>query len=221
LNVLFHYSLLIVFMLNTKQFVQIQEIRNGVVILKNGGLRAVLLTSSMNFILKSSSEQQGIVNAFKDFLDSIEWPVQIMINSRQINLDNYIADLDERAQKQENELMRLQISEYSDFIKSLISISNIIAKNFYVVVTYSPLNFKKGGVFKGLSSSIKTNSYSDTILEEYKNQLWQRVKHIQAGLRRLTLRAEPLNTKELLELYYNFYNPTPKTKKSPNTINAL
>lgn len=207
-------------MLNTKQFVQIQEIRNGVVILKNGGLRAVLLTSSMNFILKSSVEQQGIINIFREFLDSIEWPVQIIINSRQINLDNYIADLDERAQKQENELMRLQISEYSDFIKSLISISNIISKNFYIVVPYSPLNLKKGGILKGLSSGIKTNSYSDAILEEYKNQLWQRVKHIQAGLRRLTLRAEPLNTKELLELYYNFYNPTPKTKKTLNTMNG-
>lgn len=206
-------------MLNTKQFVQIQEIRNGVVILKNGGLRAVLLTSSMNFILKSSVEQQGIINVFREFLDSIEWPVQIIINSRQINLDNYMADLDERAQKQENELMRLQISEYSDFIKSLISISNIISKNFYIVVPYSPLNLKKGGILKGLSSGIKTNTYSDSILEEYKNQLWQRVKHIQAGLRRLTLRAEPLNTKELLELYYNFYNPTPKIKKTLNTMN--
>ncbi|MEK9147468.1 MAG: hypothetical protein AAB593_00970 [Patescibacteria group bacterium] len=207
-------------MLNTKQFVQIQEIRNGVVILKNGGLRAVLITSSMNFILKSNTEQQGIVSAFKEFLDSIEWPVQIIVNSRQINLDNYIADLDERAQKQENELMRIQISEYSDFIKSLISISNIISKNFYIVVPYSPLNLKKGGILKGLSSNIKTNSYSDSILEEYKNQLWQRVKHIQAGLSRLTLRAEPLNTKELLELYYNFYNPTPKTKKPLNTMNS-
>lgn len=194
---------------STKDFVKIHHIREGVLILKNGGLRAVLLLSSMNFELKSDSEKEGIILAFQAFLNSLDYPLQILVNSREINLDDYLADLQARFEHQENELMKLQIGEYLNFINSLVKISNVVAKNFYVTVPYAPDEGKAKGFFPKTVSV----TYSSRQLEEYKNQLWQRVQQVRVGLLGLGLRAEILNTAELIELFYNFYNPSPKAKK--------
>lgn len=194
---------------STKDFVKIHHIREGVIILKSGGLRSVLLLSSMNFELKSESEKEGLILAFQAFLNSLDYSLQILVNSREINLDDYLADLQQRFERQENELMKLQIGEYLNFINSLIKISNVVAKNFYVTVPYAPGEGKAGGF---LPKTVSV-SYSSRQLEEYKNQLWQRVQQVRVGLLGLGLRAEILNTAELIELFYNFYNPSPKAKK--------
>lgn len=194
---------------STKDFVKIHHIREGVIILKSGGLRAVLLLSSMNFELKSESEKAGLILAFQAFLNSLDYPLQILVNSREINLDDYLADLQERFERQENELMKLQIGEYLNFINSLIKISNVVAKNFYLTVPYAPGE----GKAKGFLPKTVSVTYSSRQLEEYKNQLWQRVQQVRVGLLGLGLRAEILNTAELIELFYNFYNPSPKAKK--------
>ncbi|MBI3335233.1 MAG: hypothetical protein HY001_01930 [Candidatus Portnoybacteria bacterium] len=196
-------------MSSAKDFVSIYQIRDGVVILKNGALRAVLLVSSMNFELKSDSEKQGIIAAYQSFLNSLDYSLQILVNSREINLDEYLADLQSRYEKQENELLKLQIEEYLAFVNSLIEISHVVAKNFYVVVPYAPGEKEA----KGFVTRALTITYSSRQLEEYKNQLWQRVKQIRVGLMGLGLRAEVLNTRELIELFYNFYNPAPKAKR--------
>lgn len=196
-------------MADTIQFIQVHRVKEGVIILKNGGLRAVLLVSSMNFELKSDLEKQAIVEAYQSFLNSLDYPIQVLINSRQINLDDYLVSLEARYEKQENELLKLQIGEYLNFVNGLVEISNVISKNFYVSVPYAP-GEKGGSLLFGKTPSV---SYSEKQLEEYKNQLWQRVKQVRIGLLNLGLRAEALNTKELIELLYNFYNPAPKIKK--------
>ena len=196
-------------MISTKDFIAIYQIRDGVVILKNGALRAILLVSSMNFELKSDSEKQGIIAAYQSFLNSLDYSLQILINSREINLDEYLADLQSRYGKQENELLKLQIGEYLTFVNSLIEISHVVAKNFYLVIPYAPGEKEA----EGLITRATTITYSSRQLEEYKNQLWQRVKQIRVGLQGLGLRAEALNTRELIELFYNFYNPAQKAKR--------
>lgn len=195
-------------MSTTRDFVKIHQIKEGVVILKNGGLRAVFIVSSMNFELKSDSEQQGIVSAYQAFLNSLDYPLQILINSREINLDDYLQGLKSRYEKEENELMKLQVEEYLNFIASLVEISNVVAKNFYTVVPYAPGEEKTGFIPKAVSAG-----YSKEQFEEYKNQLWQRVRQVKVGLMGLGLHAEVLNTEELIELFYNFYNPAGKARK--------
>lgn len=194
--------------MSTKDFVKIHHIRDGVVILKNGGLRAVLIASSMNFELKSDSEKQGIIAAYQSFLNSLDYPLQILINSRAINLDDYLQGLKSHYEKEENELMKLQIEEYLNFIASLVEISNVVAKNFYIVIPYAP-----GEEGAGFVPKTVTSTYSKEQFEEYKNQLWQRVRQVRVGLMGLGLHAEALNTQELIELFYNFYNPAGKARK--------
>ena len=193
----------------TKQFLQVEQVKNGVVIQKSGGLCSVLLVSSINFELKADDEKQAIISAYQSFLNSLDYPIQILITSRQINLDDYLVDLENHYEKQANELLKLQIGEYLNFINSLIEVSNVISKNFYVVIPYSPGANTKSFFSRGKSSS----SYSEKQLEEYRNQLWQRVKQVRVGLLGLGLHAEALNTRELIELLYNFYNPARKAKR--------
>lgn len=200
----------------TKNFIHIHQIRDGVAVLKNGGIRAVLLVSSMNFDLKSDSEKEGILAAYQDFLNSLDYPLQIFISSREINLDDYLAELQARHDRQENELLKLQIGEYLNFVNSLIKVSTIVAKHFYVVVPYAPGEKDP----KGLIPRTVDVTYSGKQFEEYKNQLWQRVKQVRLGLMGLGLRAEPLNTHELIEFFYNFYNPEQKAKRIGSLYSA-
>jgi len=196
-------------MSDTKQFVHVREVRDGVLVLKDGGLRAIILVSSMNFELKSEVEKQGIVDAYQGFLNSLDYPLEILVNSRQINLDDYMLDLKSSYEKQENELLKLQIGEYMNFVNGLIEISNAVSKNFYVVVSYATSE-KTSALLSGKTIS---SNYSDKQLEEFATQLWQRVKQVRVGIIGLGLHAEILNTKEAIELLYNFYNPEVKTKK--------
>jgi len=199
------------------KFLEVAEIRNGVVLLKNGGLRAVLMTTSVNFALKSGQEQESLVYRYQDFLNSLDFPVQIVVNSRQLNLDDYLNDLEEKAKVQENELLKLQTREYIDFVHSLIELSNIISKYFYIVIPFSP-----GESTKGIIGSLKGSlSYSQSQFEELKNQLWQRVKHVKIGLEGMQIRAEPLNTTELIELFYNLYNPADKMRQKKQNVMEL
>ena len=201
----------------SSRFLEVAEIRNGVVILKNGGLRAVLMTSSVNFALKSAIEQESLVFRYQSFLNSLDFPLHIVVNSRQLNLDDYLLSLEERAQNQENELLKLQTREYIDFVQSLIQLSNIISKYFYIVIPFSPSESAKG-LFGSLSGGLH---YTQSQFEELKSQLWQRVKHVQIGLEAMEIRAEPLNTTELIELFYNLYNPADKMRQKKQNVMEL
>src|ERR1700733_8687853 len=123
---------------STQDFVPVSEVRDGVVVLKDGGLRAILLASSINFALKSEDEQTAFIVQFQNFLNSLDFSVQIFVQSRMLDIRPYIATLEAAYKEQLDDLMRIQIREYIEFIKSFTEAANIMTKNFFVVVPYSP-----------------------------------------------------------------------------------
>lgn len=200
--------------LSAQKYLEIAEIKDGVVIMKNGSIKAVLMVSSINFALKSIDEQDAIIYHYQSFLNSLDFSIQIVINSRQLNLDNYLQVLKDQEKKQMNELLRMQTSSYIEYIQGLVKMANIVNKTFYIVVPFSASEAKGGtlSVLSGSGSSSKLMSNRATF-EKYKDQLFQRVDHIIENLSGTGLRMTMLNTQELIELYYNLYNPEISEKK--------
>jgi hypothetical protein len=204
-----------------QQFVDIAEIKDDIVVLKNGALRSVLMVSSINFDLKSTEEQEAIVAAYQNFLNSLDFPLQILISSRKLDIDPYMDLLDEKEKEQNNDLLRFQISEYRNFVKNLVSTSNIMTKTFYVIVPFAFTEGKKGSFVDRIRIALNPKQAimeKGMEFENYKNQLWQRVDHIIAGLEGTGIRMIPLKTPELIELFYNAYNPA--VVKSAEKIEA-
>jgi hypothetical protein len=196
---------------STQKYVDVEEVRDGVMILKNGTLRAVLMVSSINFDLKATEEQDAIIAQYQNFINSLDFPIQILISSRKLNLEPYLDFIKEKESQLTNELLTFQLGEYRNFIKNLTEVSNIMTKYFYLVVPFAPIENKKGGFFENLfngSSGKKIISNRLDIFNTYKSQLWQRVEHINAGLASTGVKVVPLKTEELIELLYNSYNPT-------------
>ncbi len=205
-----------------QQFVDVAEVKEDVVVLKNGSLRSVLAVSAINYDLKSTDEQEAIVSQYQNFLNSLDFPIQILISSRKLNMDQYLEFLEGKEKEQPNELLRLQISEYKNFISELVNVSNIMDKDFYIVVPFSPVENKEKGFFSNVSSMLnpKKNIIEKIeTFETYKNQLFQRVDHITASLSGIGLRITPLKTQELIELMYNSYNPALDLSKLPDVAN--
>lgn len=195
---------------STLRFVDVSEIRDGVVMLRNGSLRAILNVSSINFDLKSTDEQEGIILQFQGFLNSLDFPAQFLVTSRRLNIQPYLETLAKNESGQTNELLRIQMAEYKNFIENLTSISSIMSKRFYVVVPFFPIEANKASFFDALSSVFnpqKTIIYKQELFETYKNQLFQRVEHVSAGLSGTGLRMILLKTDEVIELLHNSYNP--------------
>ncbi len=196
---------------STQKYVDVEEMRDGVMVLKSGALRAVLLVSSINFDLKSSQEQDAIIAQYQAFLNSLDFPVQIVIQSRRFNIAPYMELLRQEEVQQQNELLRFQIGEYKNFIKNLSEVSNIMSKFFYIVVPFSPAEDQEGGFFakmSGIFHPTKTIGLKGELFETYKSQLLQRVDHIAAALSGAGVRVTQLNTEEIIELLYNSYNPS-------------
>ncbi|HLB50565.1 MAG TPA: hypothetical protein VJL38_00090 [Patescibacteria group bacterium] len=196
---------------STLKYVDVAEIRDGVIVLRSGALRAILLVSSVNFDLKSSQEQDAIIAQYQNFLNSLDFPVQIIISSRKFNVDPYLEFLGEKEKQQRNDLLRLQTAEYRLFIKELTDVSNIMSKFFYVAVPFSPVETKRGMLDKisALVNPRQAVTEKREQFETYKNQLWQRVDHVAAALSGIGINLTPLETEDLIELLYNSYNPSP------------
>ena len=197
---------------SSQKFLAIDSIRDGIVILKNGGLRAVLMASSVNFDLKSADEQDASLYQYQNALNSLDFSVQFVIHSRKLNIEPYLTILREREKQEQNELLKIQITEYTDFIKSLVELSNIVSKTFYVIVPFNPsgIRAQQKGLLGSLLGSKKSTNASDGEKEflEQRTQLLQRVDTVTIGLQRVGIRSVQLNTEELIELYYGLYNPT-------------
>lgn len=196
---------------STQDFVPIKEIKNGVVILKDGSLRAVVMVSSLNFGLKSNDEKIAIITAFQNFLNSIDFNIQIFIQSRRLDINPYLETLRVRMAEQTNELLKIQIKEYIEFIKFYTEHEDVMTKTFFVIVPYEPALITTGerGILSKIFSGKKANSKVAITNEFDQNvaQLNQRTNVIKSGLGRMGLTSAILGTEELIELYFKLFNP--------------
>ena len=207
---------------STQDFVPVREIRDGIVLLKDGGLRAILLASSINFALKSEDEQTAFIVQFQNFLNSLDFAVQIFIQSRMLDIRPYVATLEAAYIAQLDDLMRIQIREYIEFVRSFTEAANIMTKNFFVVVPYSPMKLSVSG--KGATSFFPwrknkgSREEKSRTFEEQVSQLEQRIAIVQQGLIRTGVRTVQLGTEETIELLYKMFNPGEQGK--PMTLNS-
>ena len=194
---------------STQNYLDIEEIHNGVVILKNGGMRMVLMVSAINFSLKSEGEQNAIIYSFQGFLNSLSFPIQIVMQSRRLDLSSYLAKLKSKNKSEENPLIRLQMSDYIGFVEQLLTVANIMEKKFYVVIPYQPIIIKNKNILQKAAKIFSRGDKKIEIVdfEMHRKELAHRTEVIAAGLGSIGLTAVQLNTLELAELYYSSYNP--------------
>lgn len=191
---------------STQDFLEVQEIREGILILKDNSIRGVLLASSQNFALKSEEEQQAIIYQFQNFLNSLDFSAQIIIQSRRLNVTGYIESLKALEQQQQNELLRVQTTDYRQFIEQLIKGGSIMAKNFFVVVPFTRLE-ATNEPGKGFVKPKFAGKLGEEEFERMKNQLWQRMEFVALGLRRAGIQSAALGTEELIELLWSWHHP--------------
>jgi type IV secretory pathway VirB4 component len=220
--------------LPTQQFINVQGVKNGVLILKGGAMRQILLVSGLNFDLKSEEEQNAITFSYQSFLNSLNFSLQIFVHSRKVNIEGYLDNLKKVEATETNPLLKTQISEYREFIKSFTKENAIMNKSFFVVVPFDPvsipgMNSGGGGGFLGglLSFGKKSGAQQDLAKQEEDKrfaqnaaQLAQRTEQLVAGLTQIGLRAVPLNDEEIIELLYNLYNPEAIEKKGMELAGA-
>lgn len=203
---------------STQEFLPVSEVRDGVVVLKDGSLRAILLASSLNFALKSEDEQTAFIVQFQNFLNSLDFSVQIFVQSRMLDIRPYVATLEAAYKNQLDDLMRIQIREYIEFVKSFTEAANIMTKNFFVVVPYSPpITATKSGISSLLPFGTKDagSATDNKTFEEQATQLEQRISIVQQGLIRTGVRTVQLGTEEAIELLYKMFNPGEEGKPMP------
>ena|SRR3989344_5052517 len=193
---------------STQIYLDIAEIKEGTVVLKDGSMRAVIVVSSTNFSLKSGEEQNALINSYQSFLNSLDFPIQIVMQSRKLNIQGYLDKLRGIMQQQTNELLRLQTAEYIEYVGKLIEFASIMNKTFYVVVPYTTQKAKEG-FFKKMSSIFNpagTVGLHKQEFEIHREELYKRVNQVVGLLSSMGLRALVLDTEELVELMYNSYN---------------
>ena len=198
---------------STQQFLEIDQIREGVVILRNKGLRGVLMVSSLNFALKAEEEQSAIISQFQSFLNALDFTCQIVVQSKKINMTGYLEKIKDMEAKQTNELLKEQTASYGKFIEDVISgappagkYGEIMTKSFYIVVPFYLIEGSTAAKKKMLSAP-KIPELTEETFQRCKPQLWQRMEFVALGLKRVGLQAIPLTTAELIELFWTLHHP--------------
>ncbi len=204
----------------TQEFVPIERVRDGIVILKTGEIRAVILTNSLNLGLKSEDEQQAVLSQFQNFLNSLDFPIQIFVQSRKLNIKPYLELLQERSTQVKEDLLKIQIHEYMGFITKFTQESDIMTKHFFITIPYFNQSAQGGASsllpFGGSAQS--TASSSQANFEPSRIQLEQRVATVLQGLSRFGLRAQRLGTEEVVELFYKLFNPSEGDRSAPKLV---
>jgi len=213
---------------SSQSLISLQQIRKGVVILKNGSLRSVLEVSGINFDLKSEEEQSSVLMSWRNLINNLDFPLQVVAHSRRVNIESYLNFLQERIGQETNNLLKLQGEDYYTFIKGLVTGNNIMKKKFYVIVPYDPIMLKPKTALNQILEAYKTllnlrhQAFSATIpisdenFNQHYQQLIIRQNNIITNLTRMGLQSRPLTTKELIELFFNSYNPEAFEKESIN-----
>lgn len=220
---------------STQNHLRIAEIRDGLVIMEDGSFRSVVMARSINFDLMSMNEQEAVEYAYQSFLNSLYYPVQIFVRSQRIDMGDYIAKLDKIRTEHDNMLLALLMEDYIDFISGLADHTNIMDKAFYVVIPFLPnvdsqqknLNIARESksMISGLGS-IFSNTQTHVVidekkLEEAKTELRHRVQAVLSGLNECGVKSIPLDTQELIELYYDVYNPDTATRQKIKNFDDL
>ncbi len=209
---------------STQKYLDIAEIRDNIVIMRDGTLRCVILCSSVNFALKSETEQNALLSSYMEFLNSLEYTLQIVVQSRKLDIEGYINRLKEAQKHQTNELLRIQISGYLDFINQLIEIGEIMTKKFFLIVSYNPLGAKTRGFWERFTDLFRTSREIKIKKEkflQYRQELELRVANIQGALNSMGLESVSLDTQSLIELYYNIYNPKTSQNQKLRDVSQL
>jgi len=201
---------------STQAFLKVKDIRDGVLILENNDIRGVLMVPSVNFALKSTEAQEAIIYGFQNFLNSLDFFCQIIIQSRNINITPYLENIRTFEERQTNELLKAQTSSYIEFIKELVKEEKIMTKNFYLIIPYSTIEGL--GVKTAIKQSFFLKLFSrgkdlkrqinDEDFEKLRNQLWHRMEFLALGLKRCGLDAIPMTTSELIELLWAIHHPS-------------
>lgn len=195
---------------STQEFLDFEEIREGTIVLKTRAIRGVMLVSSTNFALKSQEEQDAIIFQFQSFLNSLDFTLQIVIQSRHLNITGYIDRLKGLVEEQTNELLKYQTDEYRKFVEKMVAGGSVLSKNFFVVVPFTLMEALKSGQAAGAMHVGKPKVSGKLTDEEFKrmrNQLWQRMEFVALGLRRMGLHIAPLSSEEIVELLWTWYHP--------------
>jgi len=195
----------------TQNFVPIKEVRDGIIILKDGSLRSIVLATSTNLSLKSIDEQKATIFQFQSFLNTLDFPTQISIQSRRLDIRPYLLLLENRIALQEEPLLKIQTREYIEFIRNFTETVSIMTKSFFVVVPYTHTQIKTdGGIMQRIwkrGSKEERSREEQSNFEEKRSQLEQRVSVIQQGLARCGIKSAPLGTEEVVEVFYKVFNP--------------
>jgi methyl-accepting chemotaxis protein len=213
--------------LSTQTYLKIAEIRDDVLVLKNGGLRAILSVSSINFNLKSEDEQNAITYSYQGFLNTLEFPIQIVIRSKKLDIDEYLEKLKKIGEKQTNPLLQRQTFEYVEYIAKLVEYADIMQKEFFVVIPFDPYRAQKLSMLQKFIQNLQAKDSYENIkrrhdeFEQLKKGLNQRISTVKVGLENCGLKVNQLNTKDLIELFYGIYNPTVARLEKTKDINQI
>ncbi|KKR10455.1 MAG: hypothetical protein UT37_C0001G0010 [Parcubacteria group bacterium GW2011_GWA2_39_18] len=191
----------------SQKFIMADSVKDNVVVMKDGSLKAILLASSLNFELKSVDEQSALLFQYQNFLNSLDFSIQIVTHSRKLEIEDYLNTISEQSRLETNELLKIQSQEYVEFVREFVSLSNIMSKSFYIVISVSPMENIKQGLFSKLFSPKNQPLIDEKESKRLENQLDQRVDYILSGIRSMSLRAVRLGRDELVELLYSLYNP--------------
>ncbi|MFH1947396.1 MAG: TraC family protein [Candidatus Magasanikbacteria bacterium] len=209
---------------SAQTYLPIAEIKDGVVILKDGTLRSVLMTSSINFSLKSEDEQNALISSYVSFLNSLDFPLQIVVQSRQLQIKPYLENLIKIEKGQPNELLRIQIADYRAFVAQLVDMGQIMTKKFYVLVPYDPASSRKKSFwsrFKEVLRPALTVRLKEERFQKRREELDQRVRRVIGGLQGMNLQVAQLDSQALIELYYSSYNPDTALSEQLQTVDDL
>jgi hypothetical protein len=216
---------------STQNTLLIAEIRDGIVIMNDGSFRSVVMVKSVNFDLMSPQEQEAVEYSYQGFLNSLYFPIQIFIRSQKVDLQPYIAKLDKIRTEHDNMLLAMLMDDYINYIDQLSQQTNIMDKKFYVVIPYFPtVDVQKAltqskTFFTGLAGLFSKKEQHVTIneaeLEKAKTELRNRVQAVLQGLLQCGIQGLPLDTQELIELYYDTYNPDTATRQQLKNFHNL
>lgn len=200
-------------LLSTQRYLAFAGVHDDTLVLQNGGIRAVLNVSSLNLNLKSEEEQNAILYSYQSFLNALEFPVQILVQSRKLDIDTYLNGLKRRRNEQQNKLLQAQMEEYIEYIAKLVEYADIMEKRFYVVIPVNPQRSEKKSLIKQFKGKISPDETLTDIIQrkqefaELKKTLDERVNIVQTGLENCGLKTRKLSTEEIIQLFYQTYNP--------------